>query len=140
MKAIETLLGTTDYWGFLVLVVFALLGAVVNLLYGAADRHIPNPGTPYHFSLSFLTQDNIKRLVLALILIFISIRFYPDVFGSPISPLLAIGVGLGWDKLAEIIKNKTVLGSTVLNADRDKIIPEGTQRLPEDPVLIEKKL
>lgn len=128
-------LGATDSWQFLILIAYALIGVAVNLLYNAADRNPANPTTPYHFSLSFLTLDNLKRLVLNLILIFLSVRFYPDLFGKPISPFLATGVGFIYDKIMEVIKNKTEL----LSVNRTKIIPPKTPMLPPKTIVVENK-
>lgn len=114
---LQKLLGSNDLSTFLVTFFFALIGVALSLLWHTTSRDIRSTDTPFAFSWSFLLSDNIKRIITGVILIYIAIRFYPDLFGKPVTEYLAFGIGLGLDKIAEVIKNKT----TILDVDRDKL-------------------
>lgn len=99
-------LGTTDVGAFMTLFLFAIIGMVISLLLNGANRDPDTPSTPYKFSLSFLLLDNWKRIVLNLLVLFAAVRFYPDIFNEPINPFLAFGIGLGFDKVVQMIKDR----------------------------------
>lgn len=113
----NTLLGADSLSTFCVLYFFACIGLAVSLLLHAEARDKSATSTPVKFSLVFLLTDNWKRIFLSLLLIFIAIRFYPDLFHQDINPFVSLGVGLGLDKIAQLIKTKT----GVLDVDRTKI-------------------
>ena len=113
----QKIIGSNDLTSFLAAFIFALIGVALSLLWHATTRNQNSPNTPVKFSWNFLLSDNVKRIAASLITIFIAIRFYPDLFGKPINEYLAFGVGLGLDKISEVIKNKTNL----LDVNRDKI-------------------
>lgn len=127
-------LGTTDGWLFVTLFFYALAGMSVMLLYTAANRNPGTPTTPYKFNLGFLLLDNWKRIVLNLLLIFITVRFYPDIFGKPITPFLALIAGLAYDKIFQLIKDNT----GILQVDRSKLVDADVQKLPPKTIVIEK--
>lgn len=102
--------GTETPQQFFVMLFFCFVGVTISLLFNASNRNANSPETPYHFDIWFLIKDNWKRVVLNLLLIYVTIRFYPDVFdGKQLTPFLALGIGIGWDRLAQFIKEKTGL-------------------------------
>lgn len=99
-------LGTTDTGSFMTLFLFAIIGMVISILLHGANREPSTPTTPYKFSLSFLFLDNWKRILLNILVLFAAVRFYPDIFNEPINPFLAFGIGLGFDKVVQKIKDR----------------------------------
>ena len=111
------LLGNMPVAAFLAAFFFALIGVTISLLLQANKRDPGASSTPYHFSYRFLLQDNWKRIVLSLLLIFVTIRFYSELTGKELSMYFALGIGLGLDKLAQVVKN----ASAVLQVNRKKL-------------------
>jgi hypothetical protein len=103
---LKEILGT-DPQLFLAQLVFALIGVAISLLVHAVDRDVKEPSTPNHFSMQFLIRDNWKRLVLNILVIFVSLRFFEDLTGLHISYMLCVAVGFSYDKLIQLIKSKT---------------------------------
>lgn len=99
-------LGTTDVGAFMTLFLFAIIGMAISLLLHGANREPTTSTTPYKFSLSFLFLDNWKRIVLNILVLFAAVRFYPDIFNEPINPFLSFGIGLGFDKVVQMIKDR----------------------------------
>lgn len=89
---------------------FALLGLMVSLLLSATNRDPESPRTPFKFSLAFLISDNFKRImtngVLAICIIFLSIRFVFELAGIELSMFYSVGVGLFLDRAKRILQNK----------------------------------
>lgn len=105
----STLLGGQSSSVFFALVFFALLGALLSLLLQTTNRDIWSSNTPKIFSWQFFLSDNWKRIVTGAILIYISLRFAPELFGWEITNFYALVIGFGNDKLAQIVKDKTNL-------------------------------
>lgn len=89
--------------------VFALIGVFITLLLGTTARLPQSPLSPTIFSWAYLWSDNFKRIVATLLLIVISLRFMPDLFGFQLSSWHGFIIGSGWDGLAFIVKQKTKL-------------------------------
>jgi ABC-type methionine transport system permease subunit len=108
---IATLLGNQSASAFAALVFFSLLGAVLSLLLHTTKRDPNSIATPRKFSWIFFIEDNWKRAITSLILIYLALRFTPELFGVQINEFWAIAIGLCNDQLAQFIKDKTnILG------------------------------
>lgn len=108
---INAILGTTTPSTFAVLFFFALFGAILSLLLQTTSREVKSPGSPIHFSWSFFIEDNWKRFLTGIMLIFVALRFTPELFGVEINEFWALAIGFLNDKLAQVIKDKTnILG------------------------------
>lgn len=123
----ETLLGTTDTGQFFSLFAFALIGMSISLLLNGANREVTGPTTPYKFNLGFLLLDNYKRIILNLLILFSAVRFYPDIFHEAINPFLAFGIGIGFDKIVQLIKERV----GVLQVNREKITTPAETAVPK---------
>jgi len=112
MKEFITLaLGTDSIVAFLGLAFFAFVGVLLSLLIQTTKRDVQSESTPFEFSWKFLMSDNVKRFLAGLILIYVSLRFTPELFGVDINAFWAFVIGFGSDKIAEILKTKTnILG------------------------------
>lgn len=103
------LLGTTDIAKFVACVLFALVGVVISLLVHATNRDKNSMKTPYHFSFTFLIADNWQRILLNLLLILVTIRFCKEITGMELNMFVSLIIGVGFDKLAEFLRNKCVI-------------------------------
>ncbi len=114
------ILGCQTLGEFFLAVFYLIVGLTVSTLISTTKRDQSSTATPEKFSFTFLIADNWKRYVLNILLIYVTVRFYPDIFdGNKLTPWLAIGLGLAWDRVINLVKQKTEL----LNVDRSKINP-----------------
>lgn len=110
MKEFQTLVfGDITIVQFLAMFLLAGLGAFLSLLMQTTNRKVLSTESPVHFSWSYLWCDNSKRVMTAVILIFIFIRFMPELIGAKPTSWLSICIGYGNDKLAQIFKKKGML-------------------------------
>lgn len=86
---------------------YAYVGAFTSLLYQSVKRDPFSPRTPYHFSFSYLWNDNTKRCLRSIILIFIFVRFTKEIFGVNITLYFSFMIGFSIDKLSEYLKQKS---------------------------------
>lgn len=114
---IKDILGADTWQAFATQYFFAIVGVIISLLIHSNKRDVNAPTTPYKFKLTFLLLDNWKRIVLNLLLIYITIRFFKEITGVELSLFFCLLVGIGFDKLAEWIKTK----ASLLDVDRSKI-------------------
>lgn len=106
---LENLLGPGDPGMFMAAVVYALVGIVISLLHDSARRDQNNLSTPDNFSWGFLILDNLKRILLSLLLVLVTLRFSREILGADLTMYLALLIGIGFDKLAEKWKSSGVL-------------------------------
>lgn len=108
----KLILGSTPLTTFLAAYTFALVGIFVSLQAHANSRDIPSPATPVNFSYKFLALDNLIRLVSSaitvLLTLFIMIRFSVELLGTALSMLSAFGIGFGYDKAFQSLKNASL--------------------------------
>jgi hypothetical protein len=103
------LLGELTAANFFALMFFALFGALLSLLLQTTNRNVNSLATPKHFSWGFFWEDNWKRIVTGLMLIYVALRFTPELFGITINEFWALAIGFLNDKLAQVVKDKTNL-------------------------------
>lgn len=102
---IEQILGMSDLVMFAITYAFGLLGIFISILWHASNRDKSSQATPVPFSWIFLLKDNIQRITLSLILLFVGIRFSKQMFGQDLTMWVALGVGLTLDKVSQFLKN-----------------------------------
>jgi len=71
----QYLLGTDNYSLYAAQWVAALIGIFIGLLVHALSRDPTSRTTPYRWSWNFLLSDNVKRALLSILLVFITLRF-----------------------------------------------------------------
>lgn len=98
-------LGTANAIDVLVPLSWALLAVVASLALGVKRRNKGSISTPKDFSWSFFFKDNILRGLGTLLLLFIGVVFYQDIYGEPISSFKALALGLCSDQLVAYLKN-----------------------------------
>jgi len=100
---------------------FALLALVLSLWLHSQKRDTTAPSTPAKFSFMFLVMDNIKRIFVGQIALFLIFRFTSEILGKQLNMITAVGIGFalsfGLDKFIQFLKEKT----TFFNVDRSKI-------------------
>ena len=89
---------------------FAILGVLLSLRLHVMNRDELSTRTPVKFSWSFFFADNIMRILTALALIFIALRFMEEWLGAKPTMWLSFIIGFGLDKFAQFLKNQNILG------------------------------
>lgn len=107
------LLGDQTPAAFTALMFYALLTAALSLLLQTTKRDVVSDRTPVDFSWLFFFRDNARRIVASLGLIYLALRFAPEIMGVEITPFWACIVGFNSDKLAQLLKDKAVLGKKI---------------------------
>ena len=105
---LKIVLGDQTLDNFAGYMAIAAIGIFITLLYHAVQRNQASPRTPVEFNFLFLLKDNALRLMaslcLSLFTVFVCIRFTNDILHVNLSPFIALLIGLGSDKLAELLK------------------------------------
>lgn len=99
-------LGTSDVPKLMALIFFAYLGALISLLIHATSRAEKNTVA---FNFIYLVKDNAARIILNVILIAVSIRFFNDITGREVNMWGALAMGVTYDKLLELFRNLNLL-------------------------------
>lgn len=102
----QDILGTETYQAFITQFFFAIVGVVISLLMAGANRDV-NKTTTSKFSFIYLLKDSWKRILLNLLIIFVTIRFFKELTGFELSLFFCLVIGFSYDKLLQIIKKKT---------------------------------
>lgn len=97
-RIVNIIFGTDDYLGIIVGFHFCILGYGTNLLWGYVNRKDKTKDLKINW-----TKDNIARLILNLIFMFIGMRFGSEIFN--IENLLWLGfiIGFGNDLISQFI-------------------------------------
>ncbi|UAY56277.1 hypothetical protein [Arachidicoccus terrestris] len=117
---LKDILGVATIQEFLTQAFFAFVGVVISLLIHGATKYKEAVGTPVKFSLWFLLKDNAKRILLNILLIYATLRFFPDITGIDITFFWCLIIGLCYDRLAQLLKSKTDILDVQRKADPDK--------------------
>ena len=110
------LMGTQSKEIFLGLIFFALIGVLVSLLLQTTTRNVNSDRSPFYFRWAFFLRDNLRRIIAGILLIYIALRFTPEIFGFEINDFTALLIGFLNDKIAQALKNKTNILGTKLNS------------------------
>lgn len=103
------ILGNTDPALFGEALFWATIGVFFVLLIGTRLRDPQSQYSPTHFSWRYLFSDNAKRIYASIIAVLASLRFMPELFGWELSAWKGFVIGMGWDTIALIVKQKTNL-------------------------------
>lgn len=101
------ILGPTEPAFFAACVFFAAIGVFLVLLMGTSLRDKSSPGSPETFSWSYLWSDNARRIYASSICVLLSLRFAPEIFDWELTLFKALCIGLAWDTILLIVKQKT---------------------------------
>jgi len=78
---------------------FFLIGAAAHFSWKLRNREKTGRTVPKKFNLMFMIKDNILRWLGVILVIFINIRFFEEIWGSPLTPFLALGLGYSIDSI-----------------------------------------
>jgi hypothetical protein len=92
---------------------------------GVQKRDVQSANTPQDFSVKFLILDNWKRMLNSFLVIWVMLRFYPELLPKEVylaipetaELLFAVLIGFSFDKLSEFLKEK----ANILSVNRKKI-------------------
>lgn len=101
------ILGEIDPGLYMASLLFAFVGVLITLLVGSTMRDPNSKYSPVKFSWRFLIYDNAKRILLNILLIMVSLRFMTEITGWEISVWKGFIIGISYDSLLLIIKQKT---------------------------------
>lgn len=125
----ELLFGEVSLAYYFTAELFALMALSLSLYLHSRTRDPLAPTTPQKFSWSFLIMDNIKRILVGQIALFLIFRFATEVLGKQLDMWMAVGIGfglsLGLDKFIQFLKDKTNV--TMFDVDRSKITTPPTK-------------
>jgi len=88
-------------------IVFALMGLILVTLLNIQKGIRENPNTANKFRWQDFGMDSLIRVfisfIITMIVIFVSIRFSNEIFGTPVTMIFSFGIGLGIDKATILI-------------------------------------
>ncbi len=133
-------LGTRDVNLFWSCIFFGYLGVLIMILLDVSKRNPTSKWSPVAFSFRFFITDNLKRIILNVLLVAVCIRFIPQLTGKDMSQWLALLIGIGSDTLgAMILKKKkalfsddTVTVTTTTPVDTNTTVNVQSSSNPED--------
>lgn len=101
---------------------FALLALILSLYLHSKKRDTRSAATPVQFSWLFLVWDNLKRIVVGQIALFLIFRFMTELLQRQLNMWIAVGVGFflsfGLDKAIQMLKDR----STLFDMNRERLI------------------
>jgi len=113
-------MNTKEFWNYIfgtgptefliAALVWAYVGAFVMMLINTTKRDPASPTSPFCFKWSYFFSDNSKRILANVILIFIAVRFSSEFLGAKLTMYVALIIGLGFDRLVQLAKDKGLLG------------------------------
>lgn len=98
------LFGGYDVITFLTCMFFAIIGHLLVTTFDVATRDVHKAGTPTQFSWQVYITDNWKRGVRNVLLIYVCVRFFPELYTKPLSDWGAFLAGLSIDAIFLAIK------------------------------------
>lgn len=98
------IMGGYDLLTFLTCIFFAVIGHLLVTTFDVATRDVHKPGTPTGFSWQVYIFDNWRRGIRNIVLIYVSVRFFPDIFNRPLSDWGALLSGATIDGTFMLIK------------------------------------
>lgn len=110
-KIADMLLNGIDPIQFVVYIIIAYAGMILNMISDVTRRKPDSITSPTALSFSYWFNDNKARLMRSFITIPIGIIFFNDVAGIEISNLGALMIGLSSDHIWEILKRKNIINN-----------------------------
>lgn len=114
------LLGDVSLAYYVAAELFALMALAMSLWLHSTTRNPAASSTPVKFSWLFLIMDNIKRIIVGQIALFLIFRFASEALGHELSMWMAAGIGIslsfGLDKFIQFLQSKASI--TVFDVNR----------------------
>jgi uncharacterized membrane-anchored protein len=105
----QHIFGGIDPVFFLACMFFAAMGILLVLLLGTTKRKVMSAYSPKDFSWRYFRSDNAKRIWASVIATIATLRFMPEITNLQLTQFTAFVVGMFWDSIAFIVKQKTNL-------------------------------
>lgn len=105
----QHVIGPTEPGLFAACIFFAAVGVFLVLLLGTTLRKKDSPDSPITFSWSYLWSDNARRIYASVIAVLVTLRFMPELFSMELKPWTALCVGMAWDTILLVVKQKTAI-------------------------------
>lgn len=114
MKVLDYLLGSIPIQMLIGAGIFVIIGVIISKTIDVSTRRPNKDGSPVEFSWKYFWSDNNKRIfnsiVSSILIVFCSLRFSKDFFGTELSMVYALLLGLCLDavkvKFRKITKSK----------------------------------
>lgn len=101
---------------------FFMIGAIIHFAWKLKNRDHSGRVVPKKFKWKFLLKDNLLRWLGVILLIFVNVRFFEQIYGSPLTPFLALGLGYSIDSIVGNGKRSAESGLAPLNKAKKKLI------------------
>lgn len=110
-ELLKLLTGNLSFLTLLGMMIVGVIGMAMNLLWDSVTRKPLSSKSPIDFDPSYLLMDNLKRLVLGLLALYVSIVlssyiFQYDVANPKIVFAVSWSLGFSWDLLLGLLKKK----------------------------------
>lgn len=102
-KFLNLVLGTNDVPTYLAAFLFAFMGMGIYWKWKVSKRNKASRNTPFHFSWSFFTQDNLVEIVFNLMSIFLAMRFSVEYAGVEVTMWYSLGIGFGLPRFIQYL-------------------------------------
>ena len=117
----EILLNGMNITHFCAYFVLMLIGAWIHFGMQVHDSLRNDQHTPNKFHFWFMIKDNLIRLSLVLLMVWVNIVFFEEITGTPITAYSALMLGVSWDAIIGTGTSKSK-GYGALKRDRQKLI------------------
>lgn len=98
--------GNTDPVIFAFWLLIALISMFVTTYLRSKGKYKAAAGTPVHFSLSFMTVDNLQKFIVSFFLAYIGLRASSVYFQKEASLMIAIGIGPASEVIANFFRKQ----------------------------------
>lgn len=97
--------GIYDHETFWYCIFYAIIGHALVTFLDVSTRNVSKPGTPTYFSWATFAECNWKRILRNVILIYLAVRFCPQLSGKQLTDFWALIAGTAIDGVFVLIKN-----------------------------------
>jgi hypothetical protein len=105
-ELLSQIFGPTQPCIFIFLMLIAGVSQYLTIYYKSKTTYKKVKDTPVHFSLKFMTQDNLQKLFVGFLIAYIGLRGSVIWFQSEATFIIALGIGPAGDFLAGFFRSK----------------------------------
>lgn len=98
-EVLSELLGSYKLSYYITFGIFVLIGVIISVRLQAHSRDKESQNTPLKFSVKFMIQDNILRIISSLAIVFVAVRLGEEVFSKVPTYGAALIMGLTFDQI-----------------------------------------
>jgi hypothetical protein len=112
---LNIILGELTIPSFLAYGIFIWIGWLLVNYFDVIWRDKSSLRTPEPFDLKFWVLDNYKRVITFIIIIFIVLRFYTEIYGNTLNAFNALLIGTTFEGAIAILRQKSETVKKALN-------------------------